>query len=157
MAIQTLPYDDFNDVIVPLGIIAQTNEELSISIDDDSTLPTSISVYLEDTLENTLTLLNDNSYTFTPESELNGTGRFYLRYTSEGLSIKDNHLNGLHIYATTTPKEIIVNGLLNENTEANIYDIQGRLVLSKPLNISSTSNSINVSTLSTRDLYCKSI
>ncbi|HUH29511.1 galactose oxidase-like domain-containing protein, partial [Gelidibacter sp.] len=49
IAIQSLPYEDFNDVIVPLGIKAKAGAELSISIDDLSTLPSNINVYLEDT------------------------------------------------------------------------------------------------------------
>lgn len=149
LAIQSLPYTDFNDVIVPLGIKAQANEALTISIDDDSTLPSGINIYLEDTLENTLTLLNDNAYTFTPSTELNGTGRFYLRYSSVLLSTINNELNNLQIYATKTPKELVIIGQLNERTEAKVYDIQGRLVLNKNLNILSTSNSIDVSLLST--------
>ena len=149
MAIQTLPYGDINEITVPLGIKAQTNEELTISIDDVTTLPSSVNVYLEDTFQNTLTLLNNSNYTFVPESELNGTGRFYLRYSTEALSIKDSQFNDLQIYATAKPKEIVVNGVLNGKTEANVYDIQGRKVLSKNLNYSSTSNTINVSMLST--------
>ena len=149
MAIQTLPYDDFNNVIVPLGIKAQANLEITISIDDTSTFPMDTNVYLEDTFENTLTLLNDTVYTFTPSTILNGIGRFYLRYSSESLSIKDNELNSLHIYATEMPKELVINGLLISKTEAEVYDIQGRLVMNEVLDTSNMSNKIDVSTLST--------
>jgi len=149
IAIQSLPYDDFNNVVVPIGIKVHANEVLTISIDETSSLPTDIYLYLEDTFENTITLLNDTVYTFTPSSALNGTGRFYLRYSSTALSIKDNELNNLHIYATTIPKELVVNGLLSSKTEAQVYDIQGRLVLNANLNTSSTTNTIDVSPLST--------
>jgi GEVED domain/Secretion system C-terminal sorting domain/Pregnancy-associated plasma protein-A len=149
MAIQTLPYDDFNDVIIPLGIKAMANEPLTISIDDASTLPSGINIYLEDNVENSFTLLNSNTYTFTPSSELIGTGRFYLRYSSVVLSTTDIEQNSLQIYATATPKELVVIGQLNEKTEAKIYDIQGRLVLNKSLDMSSISNHIDVSLLST--------
>ena len=150
LAIQSLPYNDFNDVIVPLGIKALANEALTISIDDVSTLPSGINVYLEDTLENTFTLLNGNNYVFTSTTELNGTGRFYIRYSSESLSIRDNdELNYLQIYASTNPKELIVVGQLIGKTEANVYDIQGRLVMNKNLDYQSSTNHIDVSLLST--------
>ncbi|MBU2919913.1 zinc-dependent metalloprotease [Winogradskyella psychrotolerans] len=149
LAIQTLPYDDFNDVIVPLGVKAQANETLTISIDDISTLPEGINVYLEDSTENTFTLLNDNGYSFTSSTDINETGRFYLRYSSSVLSTTKNELDSLQIYASIHPKELVVFGQLNEKTKANIYDIQGRLMLNSNLDPLSTTNHIDVSTLST--------
>ncbi|WP_179006123.1 zinc-dependent metalloprotease [Winogradskyella forsetii] len=149
MAIQSLPYNDFNDVVVPLGMKAEANETLTISIGADSTLPSGINVYLEDTVETTFTLLNDDVYTFTSTAEINGTGRFYVHYSSEVLSTMENELDTLQIYASTNPKEMIVFGQLNAKTEANIFDIQGRLVLKKDLDQLSSTNHIDVSSLST--------
>lgn len=148
LAIQSLPYTDFNDVIVPLGINA-TAEELTIGIDDSSsTLPENISVYLEDKLHNTLTLLNTKAYTFTPSEILNGTGRFYIRYSSKVLSLETNTLDLLQIYSATSKQEIVVKGKLDSKSTAELYNVQGRLVLSKNLEHSSISNTINTSTLS---------
>ncbi len=90
IAIQSLPYNDFNNVIVPLGVKAKAGAELSIRIDELSTLPSNINVYLEDTQNNTLTLLNDETYTFTPTTNLNGTGRFNVHYSSKTLSVSGN-------------------------------------------------------------------
>jgi GEVED domain/Secretion system C-terminal sorting domain/Pregnancy-associated plasma protein-A len=149
MAIQSLPYDDFNSIIVPLGIKAQPNEALTISIDDLSSLPSNTYVYLDDTVENTLTLLNTNDYTFMPVSELNGVGRFYLRFSSDALSTIKNELNDIQIYTNAIPKEIVIQGLLTNKTEAHIYDIQGRLVMRQDLDLTNTSNRISVSNLST--------
>lgn len=148
MTIQSLPYNDFNDIIIPLGIKANANEDLTISIDNISALPVGVNIYLEDSFENSLTLLNDNAYTFNSPSELNGTGRFYLRYSSAVLSTKTNEFNHLHIYATSKPKEIVISGALGTKTEAKIYDLQGRLVLYTNLETTNTSNYIDVSTLS---------
>ncbi len=149
MGIQSLPYNDFNDVIVPLGIKAIAGVQITIGIDTASTLPTNINVYLEDTVENTWTLLNTTDYTFTPNIDLNGTGRFFLRYSSVTLSTKDTNLNDLIIYATSNPKELVIKGQLNGNATASLYDIQGRLVMTQKLNEYSIINSMNVSSLST--------
>jgi len=149
MAIQTLGYNDFNDVVIPLGIKAIAEGQLTIALDGNSSLPSNVNVYLEDTLENTLTLLNTSDYTFTPSSDLTGTGRFFLRYSSETLSIGANEeLNELIIYTNDNHKDIIIKGLLSSASKADLYDIQGRLVLSEKLDQSSLSNTINVSSIS---------
>jgi len=148
MAIQSLPYNDFNDVVVPLGINASA-ARLTIGIDDSTkNLPDNINVYLEDKVANTLTLLNNTTYTFTPSGVLSGIGRFYLRYTSKVLSVLTNSFDYLHIYSATSQKEIVVKGKLNSKSSAELYDMQGRLVLIQNLEYSKISNTIDVATLS---------
>ena len=150
LAIQALPYYDFNDVIVPLGIKAKAGAELSLSIDDLSTVPSNINVYLEDTEKETLTLLNDGAYTFTPTTDLNGADRFNIHYSSKSLSVKDMASNeNLRIYTTSSPKTLFIKGALSKSTTANLYDIQGRLVLSKILNSNNTENTMDISTIGT--------
>lgn len=148
MAIQSLPYTDFNDVVIPLGVKAIFNGELTIGLDATSSLPQSIKVYLEDTEENTLTLLNNSDYTFTPDGNLSGTGRFFLRYSADTLSSLESQLETVLIYSNHTTKELIIKGQLTENSSATLYDIQGRVVLSKNLNASNTVNAINVNDMS---------
>ena len=149
MAIQSLPYNDFNDVIVPLAIKAAAGTELNISIDEQSSIPSNVYVYLEDIQNNTLTLLNNGDYSFTPTSNLDGIGRFYLRYSSTTLSASDNELDYIQIYTTFSPKSLVINGPLTNGTTANLYDLQGRLVLSKTLNSNSIKNTIDTSIIST--------
>jgi hypothetical protein len=146
MAIQTLPYDDFNDLSIPLGIYAEAGVELTIEIDSNSSLPTDIWVYLEDTVANTLTLLNDVNYTFSSLETLNGTGRFHLRYSSEVLLINNTNWNNLQIHNNALD-EIVIKGLLINETLAHLYDIQGRLVMTYTLNQSTTDNTLDVSSL----------
>lgn len=150
IAIQSLPYEDFNDVIVPLGIKAKAGTELSISIDEVSTLPPNINVYLEDIQENAFVLLNNGAYTFRPSIDMNGTDRFNVHYSSRTLSAEDIQSNdNLRIYTTTIPKTLVIAGQLRSATIANMYDVQGRLVLSKALNSNSTENTMDISTIGT--------
>lgn len=148
MQIQSLPYNDFNDVVVPLGVKAVANGELTIRIMDTSTLPQNISVYLEDTVLNTLTLLNTDDYVFTPTSDLVGTGRFFLRYAADTLSTISSELDNMLIYADNTTDNIVIKGQLTEKSSAILYDIHGRIILSKDLDNSNTVNTINVDTVS---------
>ena len=148
MAIQSLPFNDFNDVVIPLGVNAVANGEMTISINDASSLPPSVNVYLEDTVANTLTLLSSTDYTFTPAGNLTGIGRFFLRYSADTLSSLESQLETVLIYSNHSTKELIIKGQLTENSIATLYDIQGRVVLNKNLNVSNTVNTINVHDLS---------
>lgn len=149
MAIQTLPFEDFNEIVIPIGINASAGHQLHIGVSESSTLPDDINIYLEDNLANTFTLLNTSDYIFTPTNDLNGTGRFYIHYTSETLSVDDTHLDSVLIYATNNPKEIIIKGTLLPKTVANIYDVQGRSFMSMDLNSNSTINTIDASHIGT--------
>lgn len=149
-AIQALPYNDFNDVVVPLGVKSDAGVQLSIGLNTTSTpIPANVNVYLEDNVTNTWTLLNEGDYVFTPSVALDTTGRFFVHYTADTLSTVDSLLNGLSIYTDQSSKTIVVKGLLNNDTRAVIYDIQGRLVLQQELESSSTTNTINVNALNT--------
>ncbi|NRA91432.1 MAG: T9SS type A sorting domain-containing protein [Psychroserpens sp.] len=148
ITIQSLAYNDFNDVVIPLGIKAAPNQPLTIGLDDLSTLPPSVNVYLEDTELNTLTLLNDNDYTFNPPVNVGGIGRFYLRYSSDTLSELSDQLDHIMIYLDTN-KDIMIKGQIPANCKATLYDIQGRVVLTDLLNNNATTNRIGVSQMST--------
>ncbi|WP_323788897.1 FG-GAP-like repeat-containing protein [Psychroserpens sp.] len=148
MAIQSLPHNDFNDVVIPLGVKAQEGTSLTISLGDNSTLSDNVYVYLEDTLLKTLTLLNDSDYVFTPTSNEAGTGRFFLRYSNNEISTLIAGLDGILIYSNNSSREVFIKGQLSEYSKVNIYDLQGRLVTNKTLDSSNLINTVNVDTLS---------
>ncbi len=149
-AIQALPYNDFNDVVVPLGVNSDAGIQLTIGLDATTgTIPSNINVYLEDNVANTWTLLNSSDYVFTPSASINGTGRFYVHYSSTTLTIKDDLLNGLNIYTEQSSKTVVVKGKLTNDTTAVIYDVQGRKVLQQELDSAHTTNTINVNALTT--------
>jgi hypothetical protein len=148
IAIQSIGYNEFNeDVIIPLGVNATQGQQLTISI-DNSSLPDNIDVYLEDNLSNTFTLLNDSDYVFTADTNLSGTGRFFLRFESQTLTNTEYDFDSLYIFTTTSPKTVTIKGDILEKTIARIYDVQGRLVLSKILNIGTNNNEIAVDSFS---------
>ncbi|SDI03241.1 discoidin domain-containing protein [Winogradskyella thalassocola] len=149
IAIQSLPYTDINDVVIPIGVNSEAGVQLSIGIEDISSLPANIKIYLEDALENTFTLLNNADYVFSPVTDLNGTGRFYIHYSNSVLSLKDSELNNLQIFTTANPKLLNIKGKLNAASMVNLYDIQGRLVLNKKINQFNLLNTINISNIGT--------
>ncbi|WP_178986419.1 lamin tail domain-containing protein [Winogradskyella helgolandensis] len=143
MAIQSLAKDFLLEGIVPLGINANEGEQLTIAI-ETSSLPQTVEVYLEDTVENTFTLLNTSNYVITPSSTLEGTGRFYLHFSNTTLSNLENELDKLKIYTSKATKELIVSGQLYEDAKAKLYDVNGREILSVVLDSSIHNNAIDI-------------
>ncbi|WP_179318706.1 lamin tail domain-containing protein [Winogradskyella helgolandensis] len=143
MAIQSLAKDFLSEGIVPLGINANEGEQLTIAI-ETSSLPQTVEVYLEDTVENTFTLLNTSNYVITPSSTLEGTGRFYLHFSNTTLSNLENELDKLKIYTSKATKELIVSGQLYEDAKAKLYDVNGREILSVVLDSSIHNNAIDI-------------
>ena len=115
----------------------------------DATLPASVNVYLEDTVANTTTLLNNGDYVITPTTDLTGTGRFFLRTSEDALSTIENSLDTLNVFAQHATKELVVSGQLQENTVLDLYDIQGKKVFTTQLDNTLIQNRINVSNLYT--------
>ncbi|EPR74785.1 hypothetical protein ADIWIN_0149 [Winogradskyella psychrotolerans RS-3] len=147
MAIQSLGDSDLSDVTIPLGVHANEGEAITFSI-NASTLPSTVEVYLEDTVANTFTLLNSSEYIITPTTSLNGIGRFYLRVTESALSINDTTLDALSIYTQSDEKTIVIAGSLVASTTANVYDMQGRLVASELIMTTTMQHRIDTSNFS---------
>ncbi|MUU77857.1 T9SS type A sorting domain-containing protein [Winogradskyella endarachnes] len=147
LAVQSVGYSDLENVIIPLGINIEAGVQGTVSI-NESFIPEGIDVILEDNANNTFTSLLDGDYVFTPSTTLTDTGRFYIHFSTQStLSDTDNLLNGLEIYAIS--KTITIKGLLESDTEFNLYDVQGRLVNTRVLNTRNTQNDVDVSNLTT--------
>lgn len=146
MAMQSLNDTDLSNVTIALGVNANAGEQLSFSI-GESSLPHTVNVYLEDTATNTYTLLNTGDYTLTPNSALNGVGRFYLRFGDTALSAADATLENVTLYTNQKAQTIVIAGQLLESTTAFIYDIQGRLVVTQHLDPKLSLNQVDVTSL----------
>jgi parallel beta-helix repeat protein len=149
IGVQSLPNDDYENLVVPIGVTVAAGNEFTISASSIN-FPDGVDLYLEDRDANTFTLLNANSdFTLTTTSSLNGVGRFYLHTSSSTLGFNDNDLaSDLHIYTTATTSELIIKGQLSGATNAKLYTIEGKLLLSKALDQFIDSNVLDVSGLS---------
>ncbi|MDY2587093.1 lamin tail domain-containing protein [Winogradskyella aquimaris] len=146
---QSLPLDDLNGVVVPLGVKSPAQTQITFRLGQNSSLPEPINVYLEDNVTNTFTLLNTTDYVLTPNTSLTGTGRFYIHFTNTTLSAPDNTFETLTIYANQSNRSINISGEVDDNTTASVYDIQGRLITSKALTSSLRLQSIDANAINT--------
>ena len=126
--IQSLPTDNYENMIVPIGInaISGTNITIDASI---TNFPEGINVYIEDKENNSFSLLDgDANFTTTLANDLNGIGRFYLHTTSEVLSSDDLLMNkNISIYSNSRENLRVV-VVQNGTANIHIYNILGKEV-----------------------------
>ena len=149
LSIQTLPVEDFitTDYSIPIDVTVAAGEEATLSF-SDLNIPSDASFYLDDTELNTQTLLTSNSYTFTPNTALNGIGRFYIRTTADTFSVASTALNNVEIYSLASSKNLTVRGQLMSDSVLKIFDIRGRLISSYFLESNQIEHTIDVSSVS---------
>ena len=145
LAVQTFNPIAMYDVVIPLGVNASQGQEVTLSI-TETDMPEDIIIYLEDTSNNSFTLLNTNDYVFTANDNLTGTGRFYLRFSGDALSVDKSNFTTVNIWSHD--KTINISGQLLSETKARLYDVNGRVVLTNTLNANSAKQTIDVSHIS---------
>ena len=135
MGINAMSIDDMSNVIVPLVVHQQAGITLKIQI-ANSTIPEDINVYLEDTVENTFTLLTNERFELLAQTTLSGVGRFFLHFTTNVLSTDTVSSTSLvTAYKGTGNTYITVEGLQQFSQPANLtlYNILGMKILSRKI------------------------
>ena len=147
--INAMGLKNVNDAVIPIVINREAGNDFRISIDTFD-IYEDTHVYLEDNVQGTIILLNEQDFELTPQDNLSGAGRFFLHLTSTSLSIEDDtetHL--LNVYKSDLNNFITIEGTANQSnqTTATLYNILGKEVISKSL-----ANNINTQTISTQGL-----
>ena len=127
--IQSLPDNNFENMVVPVGINATSSTEIIISAAIVN-FPVGISVYLEDKVNNSYTLLDDAAtFTTTLSEDINGIGRFYLHTTSSVLSADKVALNNNISIYTSSKENLRISGVNTGVAKLSVYNILGKQVL----------------------------
>jgi hypothetical protein len=137
--LQSLPKDNYENMIIPIGINTDAGKEITFST-ETLNLPTGLKVYLEDRETNTFNRLDgaSNKYTITLTESSNGIGRFYLHTTQNTLNIKTNLvLENIRIYKTDRTTLRII-GLSQGKTTVKLFNMLGKQLL----NSSFTTNDV---------------
>ena len=145
-AIQALPENEFNTVIIPVGIDSKSGGEVVFSAEIFN-LPLLGKAVLEDKLTNTFTDLSLKTYTVTLAANTSAFDRFQLR--TSYLTGIDNGTPASQLSAYSIRNtEIRVTGSVSKLAIATLYDIQGKVILVKNLEEGSL-NSIRTPNLKT--------
>ena len=146
LVINAMGLESVNDVVVPLEINIESGNNFKISIGTFD-IYAGTNVYLEDNVQGSMTLLNEQEFELTPENNLSGVGRFFLHLTETTFSIDDEvETNLLNVYKLDRNNFIIVEGLASQanKTRLDLYNLLGKKVLS--INLSNHTNSQKIST-----------
>ena len=131
-AIQALPDNDYNNMIIPIGLDFKTGGEVIFS-SELLNLPSDLKVILEDMLAKTYTDLSKDVYKTTIAANSVITDRFRLKITSTNTGLDIETASGkLTAYAIRNI-EIHVKGRVSKNAIATLYDVHGRVILVKNL------------------------
>jgi len=144
--VQSLPPNNYENMIVPVGINAVSGSDITIDASTNN-FPSGINIYLEDKQDNSFTLLEaDSNFSFTPENNLSGIGRFYLHTTSGVLSADDfDTNNNISIY-TSSNDNLRIAGVQNGTATVRLYNILGKEMLKTSFEGNGV-NDINLNTI----------
>jgi hypothetical protein len=141
---QNLPPSAMENAVIPLVINQAAGQEFRINL-HTATIPDP-NVYLEDIEEGTFTNLYEGDFVYTPTSDLEGVGRFFIHMTADTMSNEEVSTSMLNAYKEIDASYITIEGLATQSneTKVSLYNILGREVLSTTLN-----NNMGTQTIST--------
>ncbi|WP_299057058.1 T9SS type A sorting domain-containing protein [uncultured Polaribacter sp.] len=134
LAIQSLPNENYEDMVVPVGVTAEANSEIEFSA-EALNIPSGYKVFLEDRANNTFTRLDEvNAKYTTTVADASTEGRFFLHTSMQSaLSIEDTLLNSLSIYKSNTTTLRVV-GLSQGEASVKLFNVMGKQVMSSSFN-----------------------
>ena len=136
-AMNAMDMDAMQNTRVPLEIRQVAGQAFRVSMTDVD-LPEDIYVYLEDTLNGTLTSLKDQDFELVAQSDLSGVDRFFIVFKSNSvLSNGDTlGLSALNVYKANNESFVTIAGITPEleKLDVTIYSILGQTVREKSFN-----------------------
>ena len=144
--INAMGIDALQNTRVPLEIRQNAGQEFSVSI-ADMELPQDIYVYLEDTLNGTLTSLKEGDFELTAQSDISGADRFFIVFKSNSVLSNGDTLgiDALNVYKANSDSFITITGINPELGKLNVslYNILGQTVREKALNPTTATQTIS--------------
>ncbi len=147
--------DAMQNTRVPLEIRQNEGQAFTISI-ADMDLPEDISLYLEDTLNGTLTSLKDGDFELTAQSNLSGVDRFFIVFKDNSVLSSGDTLgiNALNVYKANTDSFITIAGITPDlgQLDVTLYSMLGQTVHQEILNTATATQRVSTAGL-TSGLY----
>ena len=154
-AINAMDIDDLQNTRVPLEIRQNTGQAFTISI-ADMDLPEDIYVYLEDTLNGSLTSLKDQDFELTAQSNLSGVDRFFIVFKSNSVLSSGDTLgiDALNVYKANADSFITIAGISPDlgQLDVTLYSMLGQTVHQEILNTATATQRVSTRGL-TSGLY----
>ena len=149
-AINAMDIDDLQNTRVPLEIRQNAGQAFTISI-SDMELPQDISVYLEDTLNGTLTSLKDGDFELTAQSNLSGADRFFIVFKDNSVLSSGDSLgiNTLNVYKANTDSFVTIAGITPDlqQLDVRLFSMLGVVVKQTLLNTTTATQRVSTQNL----------
>lgn len=129
--IQCLPNNDFENMVVPVGLNAPEGSEIIFNV-ELTDFPTDLYVYLEDREKGEFTNLDESNskYSIYTDNEISGIGRFYLHTVQQELtSINEGVESEIYRLVPQPSNGILqIRGQIDEDTKLTLYNIAGQSI-----------------------------
>ncbi|WP_298767183.1 T9SS type A sorting domain-containing protein [uncultured Polaribacter sp.] len=148
LAIQSLPNQDYDNMVIPVGVTANANSEITFAA-NSLNLPTGFKVFLEDRANNTFNRLDKANATYTTTIKEQSTeGRFFLHTKNKAvLSVNANFLNSVNVYKTTN-SNLKITGLQQGQVRFTLYNILGKQITAADFKVINSFQNIALPVLS---------
>ena len=114
-------------------------------------LPQDISVYLEDTLNGTLTSLKDGDFELTAQSNLSGIDRFFIVFKDNSVLSSGDTLgiNALNVYKANTDSFVTIAGITPDlqQLDVRLFSMLGVVVKQTQLNTTTATQRVSTQNL----------
>ena len=138
--------DAMQNTRVPLEIRQNAGQTFRVSM-ADMDLPEDIYVYLEDTLNGTLTSLKDQDFELEAQSNLSGADRFFIVFKSNSVLSSGDTLgiNTLNVYKANTDSFVTIAGITPDlqQLEVRLFSMLGVAVKQAQLNTTTATQTIS--------------
>jgi hypothetical protein len=145
-SINAMDIDAMQNTRVPLEIRQNAGQAFTISM-ADMELPEDIYVYLEDTLNGTLTSLKDQDFELTAQNDLSGSDRFFIVFKSKSVLSSGDFLgiDALNVYKANTDSFVTIAGISPEleKLDITLYSILGAAVKQTVLNTTTATQRVS--------------
>jgi hypothetical protein len=140
LAIQTLPTSNYETMVIPVGVKAAKNSEITFSA-SALHLPEGFNLYLEDRVHNTVTRLDTENTEYKTTVIKNTTeGRFYLHTKTKAvLNTQTAILNTVSFFKTSN-NNLKITGLQKGKTTVSLFNILGKNIMNTSFEASSVKN-----------------
>lgn len=145
LAIQAVSNNISDPVVIPLGVNAQSGIDYTIKL-KERPQQEGVFIYLKDKLDNSMTLLTDEDYSFNTSTDLQGDGRFEVHLSAFALSTFD--ISKAPYSMIGLSGKVQVTGELSKGDVITILDLRGRTLAKQTVNNPTQSTTVQLNGVS---------
>jgi hypothetical protein len=145
LAIQAVSNNITDPVLIPIGVNAQAGIDYTIKL-KERPQQEGVFVYLKDKLDNSMTLLTDEDYSFNTSTDLQGDGRFEVHLSAFALSTFD--ISKAPYSMIGLSGKVQVTGELSKGDVITILDLRGRTLAKQIVNSPTQSATVQLNGVS---------